>query len=1016
MSVIPNSRVNYGKAKNARRSVSLLPGIQINNLNNINKIQINNNLSDRKKKRKRKSVIIKDKYHKKASDREIEIILNHILNLYKNPYEQCINSLIQFPSFRNKAVLDLIKPYLRELFGLMNIISKEKNEELSEKTLNQIALDLQYKKIGKNKFICKYGEKGNHFYIILKGKVVFLVPKMIKCYLNESEYFTYLLKLKKNGENELLRIVMNINRQYFDLGDDFDVFIRELIVDFKNKDKKKSPYINNQIYRILEKMVQEEDNNKKRISNENNDIKNEEIINAEYYMERIKVNDINLNSKDRKKVSLYMYEITNNYEDGQIFGMVALENKSGKRTATAISLEDCELGLLSKEQYLTNLYSIHQKSLEMLFNLINSYSILGLAPKRAFDNRFCHMFKCVRFKRGENLLEENKKINSVIIFNGGQFKITLNKNILELKELMIKLYKIRGKMMGLSENIIKKELNKKYGKDPDVDKKFILPETMKMYKKKHNLTLSIINDKLVIGLFDTVDQDTHLPLFNCTCISKFCDGFEITNNSLMLVNKEYSCLNNNNQIFLINIEYYLKRLDLHMKEIELKIEDFNKNLKYDIKKIKRIPNINIINNNETEENICSNENDKNGEENLFDIRRNTFEKKKKNNNEISLFQIIGNPLKNEYSAIKKQRFNIVENIPNTESSVNLNIENKRYENIKTMNEEVTNDFKEKDLSFIHKVKKSIKEKQHLLRLAQGRSQKFLERKKAEIRSINMARNIKIQKDKYIDISAIFNGINNSKDQNNFGRKSIKSAKRKDLLLDNILYKINKKAKYERVLSSYISRNKSINKEEEDEENEEENNNKEKEDNIKDKNKEKKLIRKMQSKKDFSINYKSEEKTPIININKSLQINRNEKIIKLPIIEPNLRNKLKEKANKDEFNNLIGSRKIITLEGINTLGERSLVNSKSSRKKFKRYNKIIKNNNIKSQNLKLLNKININSNPFCKDNQNLKIITINNKLPNIISIYNKEKVHFFDPLVFDKFNDHYNNNRLNTLDK
>ena len=125
-------------------------------------------------------------------------------------------------------------------------------------------------------------------------------------------------------------------------------------------------------------------------------------------------------------------------------------------------------------------------------------------------------------------------------------------------------------MLGLSENAIKKEISNN-NKDYMMNKKFILPETMKLYEKKNNITISIINDKLVIGLRDTVDPDLHLQLFNCICTSEACNGFEITNNSLNLVNKEYSCINNMNQISLINIEYYLKRLQLHTKKIESKM-------------------------------------------------------------------------------------------------------------------------------------------------------------------------------------------------------------------------------------------------------------------------------------------------------------------------------------------------------------------------------------------------------------------------------------------------------------
>ena len=920
-----------------------------NSLLNFDRLSINNSkyqyntLTDRKRRR-----YLKEKKNitpKRVDESEIRRTINQLISHYKSPYDLCINALIQFPSFRNKEIINLIKPYLKDLIGLMDIVSKEKNEELSDKTLSQIAMNLQYKKINKDKFICKFGEKGNNFYIILKGKVVFLVPKIIKCYLNESEYLSHLIKLKNNGENELLRNIMSINRQYYDLGDDFDYFIRELMEDYNNNNKKNSAFITPEIYNILKNMIDEQENKKINDDNENksqeNNDNDNELININDYIERSKVKDMNLNSKDRKRVNIFMYHITNYYEDGQIFGTVALESKYGKRSATAISLEDCELGLLTKEQYNSSLELIHQKSLDVLFNLINSYNILGLAPKKAFDNRFCHMFKCVRFKRGAKLMEENKIIKSVIVFRDGQFVITLNKNILELNELMAKLYKIRGKMMGLNENVIKKELSSNcYNKDYIMNQNFILPETMKLYEKKHNLTISIVNDKLVIGLMDTVDPETHLPLFNCTCTSQTCDGYEITNNSLNLVNKEYACNNNNNQISLINVEYFLKRLQLHMKEIESKIEKYTKNLKYATQMKKNINNINKSEDGET----TIIENKKNEDDNNYEIRRNSFEIKKKNNNEISLVQILGNSFKKDYTKLKKKRFNTIDK-NNNDSRMNINSDNKRYENMKTINQEIIIDNKENNYSFFFKIKNSIKHKEHLLKMAQGRSQKFMEIKKAEMRSLNMARNKRYQKNKYIDISAIFNqNYSSSK-----GKRD--SAKKKDIILDNIINTINKNSKYERILSSYISKNNNDNYIKEKEKDgklelkKEGNENKEKFEEDKNDTLEIK-IKKLN-------NLPNEEKLEIIP-NKKLQINTilKNKEIKYPLIKSNIRNLI---YNVNESRN-----NIITLEGFNSLGSQDLSTSKSKRKKDKKDNKIINNNYRKSKKNSQINKNKNNS--------------------------------------------------------
>ena len=1005
-------------------------------------------LSNRKKKQSSKAV--KKISPTKIDNNEITRVVNRFLNHYKNSYDLCINVLIQFATYRNKEIIDLIKPYLKELIGLMDIISNEKNEELADKILNQIAMNLQYKKIDKNKFICKYGEKGNHFYVILKGKIVFLVPKIVKCYLNECEYITYLLKLKKSGENELLKNLVNINRQYYDLGEDFDIYIRELVEDYKNNKKNNSGFLTRDLYMTLKKLIEEEaKGNKLEKEKDSKLIDNNDEINVEEYIERIKVDDMELTSKDRKKVNIYEYQITNYYEDGQIFGMVALESKSGKRSTTAISLDECHLGLLTKEQYNSTLEEIHHKSVELLFNLINSYSILGLAPKKAFDNRFCHMFKCIRYKRGAQIMEENRIINSVMVFNSGEFTITLNKNYIEINELIAKLHRIRGKMLGLSENEIKKKLSHNiFNNDFIMKQKFILPETMKMYQKKHNLTISIVNDKLVIGLLDTVDKDTHLPLFNCTCISACCDGYEISNNSLELVNKEYSCNNNNNKISLINVEYFLKRLQLHSKEIESKIENFNKNLKFELMPKGSTKNINInlnrYNNTENDKMIII-ENIKNEINNdNIEIRRNSFYKKKKDNNIMSLVQLLGKSLKSDFDTLKKNRFNTIDNKHN-DSNSNINTDNKRYENSKITNEETIEVKKERNLSYFSKIRRSIKRKEKLLKLAQGKSFKYIEKKKAEIRSLNVAKKQGYKSDEYNDLSKFFSNRNeSSKDkENKEGAEISKSPKKKiDFFLDNMINKIHKESKYERILSSYISdkgeKYKIFSNNSKEEErflgkNELKNIGKQNsqiiKDNCKDKDKieieeyinsnhhklkKNKSIRSLSSIKKNSIsnlttnenlNNLPNTNDKSVNVNKYGlldKIDKNKDKVKYPMIKSKLRNLLYDICNENE------SKNVITINSPHSLRDKEMPNSRSNIIINKKPNKSLNYNYRMSKKLFELKK----GDSIRVEKKEIKY----NKLPSIISVYSKKDVHFVDPLVLDKFNENYFNKKFKTLDK
>ena len=141
MSVIQNLKKEYiSKRNSVRNSMINLKGITINNSNQSKEIKYQSGiLSDRKRKKSNQEV--KDIDPKKIEEIEIQKILNQLINRYKNNYELCINTLLKFPSYRNKEIVNLIKPYLKELIGLMDIVSKEKSKELSDKTLDQIAMN-----------------------------------------------------------------------------------------------------------------------------------------------------------------------------------------------------------------------------------------------------------------------------------------------------------------------------------------------------------------------------------------------------------------------------------------------------------------------------------------------------------------------------------------------------------------------------------------------------------------------------------------------------------------------------------------------------------------------------------------------------------------------------------------------------------------------------------------------------------------------------------------------------------
>ena len=129
------------------------------------------------KKKSLNSVMFNNKIFERFNHRNSDII--PVLNNRMNPLKNCILALSFSKEIRNNniSLLNSIQFYLRTLPGFMNIISNEQSKYTMEEKLKQISINMSYEYYAKNTVMFKYGEKGNKFYIILQGKIGFLIPK-----------------------------------------------------------------------------------------------------------------------------------------------------------------------------------------------------------------------------------------------------------------------------------------------------------------------------------------------------------------------------------------------------------------------------------------------------------------------------------------------------------------------------------------------------------------------------------------------------------------------------------------------------------------------------------------------------------------------------------------------------------------------------------------------------------------------------------------------------------------------
>ena len=629
------------------------------------------------------------------------------------PVDFCLYALDLMPKQRNIEILQYIISYLKSLPSFMNILSKEKNLKLSEKLIEQISIHLRHEYIPKNNLVCRFGEIGEKFYIILKGKVSFFIPKLYKCYLNFEEYLIYLMQLRKNNEFELINNLLLLNRVFYPFEDNnLDKFLIKEYQEYyqaqkykkfhKSKTKNYQMHLKKKI-NIIEEFnneITQKDSNEKNINidnNENNSNENikgkkkklyfsvgtytkmEDIINIiseqsqnlgednysgksspNYYIKSNNVINSELESKGRKLVNYYKYEEMNSFEQGQTFGFIALQSKSCKRAATAIVVEDSDLGVLNKEEYLEFFEMLSNKEKKNLYELLKFCNLLASVSEHKFVKKYYHMFEYVKYLKNSVIMDINIPINDLIIFNSGLFVINIFVNIPELNELITTLKLIKGRILGLSMQKIEFDLEEKNENENMImNKNYISENDIKILNKRYNFTLSIISDHLVIGYPDTVDPVTRKPLFNCTCISAESEGYLLSKRSIKLINQDSIVLQNLNQYCLMKIEYNLKRLQQFKKELfsKTKINEISSSMTNDYKS-SMIENIKKKGRSISDNNKGKNMNIRTNKKHYLN-RNDIFKKKSGNNKKIFLSlkfnsNIIENTL-NKYNKIKTKK-------------------------------------------------------------------------------------------------------------------------------------------------------------------------------------------------------------------------------------------------------------------------------------------------------------------------------------------------------------------------
>ena len=547
----------------------------------------NVNLAKLKEKKKDSTKIFKKKESKDKID-----FNNEIFNL------EIINYILNKPKKSPDDIL-IVKTFLSS----MSFLSTIKGSFNIDKLLHSLSNYLKMEKKNKDTLIFRYGNKGNKFYVLIRGLASVLILKEIKVQICFKRYFLHLLLLKMIKEDELVKKTITANAKlkfHFDERD-FDLYY-EKMVNFVNKnmidiinnkkeleeddikekrkeffmkknsiagqnnfmfnknnrnmDIKKNNNNNNKRltvklktarnfyqrnklsskslpYKGEEEEKEEGENEEKEINYAMvdlpffnlNDIK--EIIH--YYLhlkEKIESKPKNISVKDyinytyldsplhktlkneelskKDDLILFKYFEIIQKKAGESFGELALQKEDNKRTATIITITDCILGILSRNDYNSCLGDYEAKKRKNDINFIMSFSIFDKMNRIVFENRFFNFFTKENFVQGKEIIIQENKVDKVFFIMEGQFEIMTNLSLLNIYNLIYQ--KLKKKIPH--ENIMHK-----------------------FPKEEYNLRLYISYNKDILGLEDCCFEN-NVSFITAKCLSDNGCAFTIKKSML----------------------------------------------------------------------------------------------------------------------------------------------------------------------------------------------------------------------------------------------------------------------------------------------------------------------------------------------------------------------------------------------------------------------------------------------------------------------------------------------------
>jgi CRP-like cAMP-binding protein len=558
--------------------------------------------------------------------------INNLTNQYYNNHENYSNyehdpfnaaiEIIKKPiNQRHAKETEKVVSYLMTLNEFIQILRSE-NDKFFNEILKNVAANILYQKHLKNQVVFKYGERGSKYFIILQGKVSILIPKYVRLMMNEDDYIKYLLRLRKNGEFELLSKCINLNNAIFYIDENFDMWMKFQVSPFNASNLKNSTNptgIERKMSNLISFGMRKSSSNYKNetvklISETLEFIESEEhnqvgkFISVEEYIlsNRAEPTKPPTNhADDRKLLTVLDYYHINSLSTGDKFGDIALDSLTSKRTASIIADEDSQFGIIDKNTYDKCLKIVNEKSRRMFLQLIFSYQIFKDFAKGTFEKKYYNLFKYQKFKRGDKLLVEAHTSDMIFFLKTGEFEIFTKRNLLEINEMidsikhgenLQQIYENGGHLLitkydGENNSITTKTkivLEKSQNESLIREKKYNDQELNKIIFDKKYVRVGLIKDREVVGLDEYFDIKNKSSYFTIECLTNVADAYSLPRELFdFIISKEEKVQENYLKFVKIKREFIVQRLYNYKQNL---MDGYKRKAEYEETKVVKLTN------------------------------------------------------------------------------------------------------------------------------------------------------------------------------------------------------------------------------------------------------------------------------------------------------------------------------------------------------------------------------------------------------------------------------------------